>query len=105
MSRGRNDKTNKVAESKLVLDDEVLLTTFSFDLILAQKQPPEVLLEISQNSQENTCARVSFLVNLQASGVQLYHTFYTEHLWAQLIHSLYICGMPHKKINPPLTAK
>ena len=56
MSRGRNDKTNKVAESKLVLDDEVLFTTFSFDLILAQKQPPEVLLEISQNSQENTCA-------------------------------------------------
>ena len=69
MSRGRNDKTNKVAESKLVLDDEVLFTTFSFDLILAQKQPPEVLLEISQNSQENTCARVFFLIKLQAGGV------------------------------------
>ena len=26
----------------------------------------KVLLEISQNSQENTCARVSFLINLQA---------------------------------------
>ena len=64
MSRGRNDKTNKVAESKLVLDDEVLFTTFSFDLILAQKQPPEVLLEISQNSQENTCARVWMLNEL-----------------------------------------
>ena len=25
-----------------------------------------VLLEISQNSQENTCARVSFLIKLQA---------------------------------------
>ena len=25
-----------------------------------------VFLEISQNSQENTCARVSFLINLQA---------------------------------------
>ena len=41
-----------------------------------QKQPPEcfmknVLLEISQNSQENTCARLSFLINLQASGVFL----------------------------------
>ena len=27
----------------------------------------KVLLEISQNSQENTCARVSFLIKLQAS--------------------------------------
>ena len=28
----------------------------------------EVFLEISQNSQENTCARVSFLINLQVSA-------------------------------------
>ena len=28
----------------------------------------KVFLEISQNSQENTCARVSFLIKLQASG-------------------------------------
>ena len=27
----------------------------------------KVFLEISQNSQENTCARVSFLIKLQAS--------------------------------------
>ena len=40
-----------------------------------QKQPPEmcyekrnVFLEISQNSQENICARVSFLIKLQAAG-------------------------------------
>ena len=32
----------------------------------------KVFLEISQNSQENTCARVSFLIELQASGLQLY---------------------------------
>ena len=31
-----------------------------------------VLLEISQNSQENTCARVSFLTKLQTSGLRLY---------------------------------
>ena len=31
----------------------------------------KVLLEISQNSQENTCARASFLIKLQAS-LQLY---------------------------------
>ena len=29
----------------------------------------KVFLEISQNSQENTCARVSFLIKLQASGI------------------------------------
>ena len=32
----------------------------------------KVFLEILQISQENTCARVSFLINLQASGLQLY---------------------------------
>ena len=32
----------------------------------------KVFLEISQNSQENTCARVSFLIKLQAWGLQLY---------------------------------
>ena len=31
----------------------------------------KVFLEISQNSQENTCARVSFLIKLQASGTFL----------------------------------
>ena len=31
----------------------------------------KVLLDISQNSQENTCARVSFLIKLQASGCNL----------------------------------
>ena len=38
-----------------------------------KKQPPEVFcqkvfLKISQNSQENTCARVFFLIKLQALG-------------------------------------
>ena len=32
----------------------------------------KVFLEISQNSQENTCARVSFLIKLQATELQLY---------------------------------
>ena len=31
-----------------------------------------VFLEISQNSQESTCARVSFSIKFQASGLQLY---------------------------------
>ena len=32
----------------------------------------KVFLEISQNEQENTCARVSFLIKLEASGRQRY---------------------------------
>ena len=31
-----------------------------------------VFLKVSQNSQENTCVRVSFLMMLQASGLQSY---------------------------------
>ena len=60
----------------------------------------KVFLEISQNSQENTCARVSFLIKLQGSGLQLFkketlaqvfscefceiskNTFFKKHLWA-----------------------
>ena len=34
----------------------------------------KVLLEILQNSQGNTCARVSFLVQLQASASTFYRT-------------------------------
>ena len=54
-----------------------------------------VFLEISQNSQENTCARVSFLIKLQANKketlAQIFscdfweiskYTFFTEHVWA-----------------------
>ena len=32
-----------------------------------------MFLEISQNSQENTCVRASFLIKLQALGLQLYY--------------------------------
>ena len=32
----------------------------------------KVFLEVSQNSQENSCVRVSFLTKLQTSGLQLY---------------------------------
>ena len=42
---------------------------------------PEVFSEISQNSQENTCcARVSFLIKLQASDLQLY-SLLKKRLW------------------------
>ena len=60
----------------------------------------KVFLEISQNLQENTCVRVSFLIKLQASVCNFIKketlallfscefceipksTFFTEHLWA-----------------------
>ena len=63
------------------------------------KQPLEVFTKVSQNSQENFCARVSFLIKLQAPAcnfikkgtlAQLFtceffeiskSTFFTEHLW------------------------
>ena len=32
----------------------------------------KLLLKISQNSQENTCAEVSFLINLQVTSLKLY---------------------------------
>ena len=32
----------------------------------------KMFLEISQNSQENTCASVPYLIKLQALGLQLY---------------------------------
>ena len=38
----------------------------------------KLFLEISQNSKENTCVRVSFLIKLQASGLRT--PFLTEHL-------------------------
>ena len=41
-------------------------------------------LEISQNSQENTCARVSFLIMLQAE----------EHLWATVSDGYYTKSKP-----------
>ena len=44
--------------------------------VYSQKQPLEVLFEISQNTQEKH-GRVSFLIKLQACK----NTFFTEHLW------------------------
>ena len=58
----------------------------------------KVFLEIWQNSQENTCARTSFLIKLQALKRKVWHRcfpvnflkflrtlFFTEHLWWLLL--------------------
>ena len=47
----------------------------------------KVFLEMTQNSQENTCARISFSIKLQAQAFSCEFcensksTFFTEHLW------------------------
>ena len=38
----------------------------------------KMFLKILQNLQENTCARVSFLIKLQASDLQLYYEAPTQ---------------------------
>ena len=61
-----------------------------------QKQPPKVFykkkvfLEISQNSQENTCARVSFLIKLQAWGLTTY-LFDTWMIFIRFSYTAYFC--------------
>ena len=42
----------------------ICISLWRFELM--QKQPPGVFLEISQNSQENTCLWVYFLIKLEA---------------------------------------
>ena len=60
-------KTANVAKSKLVLGAEFLLTTFTFDLVLT--------------------THVFCVALHQSFGIELFHFE---------IHSLYICGTPHK---------
>ena len=68
--------TRKIKEISLYL--LILIRLWKLMRDCPQKQPPDVFykkgvfLEISQTSQENTCAKVSFLITLQAWGLQLY---------------------------------
>ena len=78
----------------------VCLFVYSLESQIQRSSRPEVLLELSQNSQENTCARVSFLIKLPTTLLKkrLWHTcfpvnfvkfprilFLTEHLWWLLL--------------------
>ena len=81
-----------------------ILNCFYSEAVAQRSSAKKVLLEISQNSWENTCARVSFLINLQvwwlllvaagcwcfwgpASGGLLLVAFFTHlaHLWWLLL--------------------
>ena len=44
----------------------------SSDAVARRCSVKKVFLENSQNLQENTCSRVSFLIKLEAYGLQLY---------------------------------
>ena len=44
----------------------------SLEAVVKTCSVKKVFLEISRNSQEITCARASFLIKLQAWGLQLY---------------------------------
>ena len=55
----------------IILQVFCLFTDFT-NYIHVRSSLPVVLLEILQNLQQNTCARVSFLIKLQDSGLQRY---------------------------------
>ena len=58
-------------------------TTFLYfatyrEAVAQRSSVKKVFLEISQNWQENTCARVSFLIKLQVSGSEIDSRFHHE---------------------------
>ena len=60
---------------KLTLVGKNNFTTLMFrqeQSVVRKWSVKKVFLEISQISLENTCTKVSFLIKLQASGLQLY---------------------------------
>ena len=50
----------------------IIILVFIYKAVVQRCSVKKVFLEISQNPQENTCARVSFLIILQVWGRQLY---------------------------------
>ena len=57
--------------SLLLISDTIFSKWVTKEAVAKRYSVKKVFLEISQNSQENTCARVSFLIKLQAWGLQL----------------------------------
>ena len=62
----------------------------------------KVFREISQNSQENTCARVSFLIKLQASGhirnIYIYRAYSNDYFCSLKIHLIWAHLKFHYKL-------
>ena len=79
---------------------------------LVRSSHPEVFLEILQNSQENTCARVSFLIKL-GKKKRLWHRYFhvsfakflraaflIEHVWWLLLFSIASSCLIKIKVSP-----
>ena len=64
------------------------------ETVVQRSSVEKVFLEILQNSQENTCARVSFLIKLQT----LRTLFLTEHLRRLLLHLQWLLLYLFKKV-------
>ena len=67
--------TGKLQKLLFKLSSKIDLTFFrayfNTEAVVQSCSVEKVILEISQNSQENTCAKVSFLTELQASGLHV----------------------------------
>ena len=68
-SKNENDNNDDITITKPVMTIKVIIMRVivrRYSEAVAQRcSVKNVFLEISQNSQENTCARVSFLIKLQ----------------------------------------
>ena len=54
-------------------------------------------LKIPQNSQEKTCARVSFLIKWHACNFQMFkNNFFAQHLWLRDILIIHIVTLNYK---------
>ena len=67
--------------------------TFTTEAVALRCSVKKVFLESTQNSQESTYVRDSFLIKLQALGLKISkNTFFAEHLWWLLLHLEFGCG-------------
>ena len=102
-----------VVSNHHIVYHSVLLTETTTRGVLWKK----VFLNVLQNSQENTCTRVSFLIKLQASGLlkkRFWHrlfcefceisknTFFTEHVRETTSVLKSYCNIPHVTISNKL---
>ena len=60
------------ASIRLFEGNEVIFNPIKIKAVVRGCSVKKVLLEISRNSQENTCARVSFLIKVAGLGLDRY---------------------------------
>ena len=68
-----NEENIFKVKNKDIVNPKLVLHVFLVpEAVTRRCSVKEVFLEILQNSQENTCARVAFSIKLQALGLQLF---------------------------------